>query len=206
MFRTVFFLTLAIGLVMSAELSGQTSDQLSKQVAQPNAPKTEAGDVYQIKVKKGNEDLGTIEFVLWPDVAPKHCAFFAQRVAEGWYNGSAFHRVIPNFMIQGGDPNSKDKPRESWGQGGFPEHVVAEFNARKHERGVLSAARTQDPNSFSGQFFICVADAPWLDGSYSAFGKVTKGLDVVDAIVALPRDARDNPLEKVTMTIVKMGK
>lgn len=204
MIRIAVFLTLILGILMSADLSGQTND-----VVKPPAPAGKpgmAGDTFVITIHRGNTEMGTIEIVLWNDVAPKHCAFFAQRVAEGWYNGTAFHRVIPNFMIQGGDPNSKDKPRDTWGSGGFPEHVVAEFNQRKHERGVLSAARKQDPNSFSGQFFICVADAPWLDGSYSAFGKVTKGMDVVDAIVASPRDSRDNPLEKIVMTIVKKGK
>lgn len=196
---------MVLGMAMTTTVNGQVSDTPNKKQKPPMPTSNTAGvqDTFLITVQRGNVDMGTIEFVLWPDFAPKHAEFFVKRVAEGWYNGTAFHRVIPNFMIQGGDPNSKDKPRETWGTGGFPEHVVAEFNSRKHERGVLSAARTQDPNSFSGQFFICVADAPWLDGSYSAFGKVTKGMDVVDAIVALPRDARDNPLEKVSMTIVK---
>ena len=158
---------------------------------------------YIISVRQGNTELGVMELQLWTDVAPKHCAFFEARVAEGYYNGSAFHRVIPNFMIQGGDPNSKDQPRESWGTGGFPEKVPAEFNDRKHNRGVLSAARTADPNSFGGQFFICVADASWLDNNYTAFGTVVSGMEVADAIVNSPRDGRDNPLEKIEMTIKK---
>lgn len=158
---------------------------------------------YLITVRQGNTELGVMELELWPDVAPKHCAFFEARVAEGYYNGTAFHRVIPNFMIQGGDPNSKDKPREAWGTGGYPEKVQAEFNDRKHTRGVVSAARTQDPNSFGGQFFVCVADASWLDKQYTAFGKVVSGMEVADAIVNSPRDGRDNPLEKIEMTITK---
>jgi len=101
-------------------------------------------------------------------------------------------------MIQGGDPKSKTDSREAWGTGGWPEKVVAEFSSKKHSRGVVSAARTNDPNSFGGQFFICVGDASWLDGQYTAFG-----MEVADAIVAGPRDARDNPLEKVEMTIQK---
>lgn len=162
-----------------------------------------AEDIYLIKVKQGNTELGTIEFKLWPSVAPLHAAFFAARVAEGYYNGSAFHRVIPGFMIQGGDPNSKDKPRETWGTGGYPEKVKAEFSDKKHVRGVISAARTSDPNSFGGQFFICVADATFLDKQYTAFGEVVSGMEVADAIVNSPRDSRDNPLEKIEMTITK---
>ena len=159
--------------------------------------------IYTVTVTQGNTNLGVIELKMWPDVAPKHVSFFDARVAEGYYNGTAFHRVIPSFMIQGGDPNSKDQPRETWGSGGYPEKVDAEFNAKKHMRGVVSAARTSDPNSFGGQFFICVADASWLDGQYTGFGEVVSGMEVADAIVNSPRDARDNPLEKIEMTIVR---
>jgi peptidyl-prolyl cis-trans isomerase B (cyclophilin B) len=202
MIRALLIATLITGFIMSADANAQQSDAPKpKSPPQGNTPT----DTFQITVRQGNTELGTIEFVLWPGVAPKHVEFVAKRIAEGWYNGSAFHRVIPGFMIQGGDPNSKSQPRETWGGGGFPEKVVAEFNDRKHERGVMSAARTQDPNSFSGQFFICVADAPWLDGQYTAFGKVTKGMEVVDQIVASPRDSRDNPIEKIEMTVVKKG-
>ena len=164
-------------------------------------PVVDVNSTFVISVKQGNTDMGVIELKLWPDVAPKHAEFFAKRVAEGYYDGSAFHRVIPNFMIQGGDPNSKDKPRETWGQGGYPEKVDAEFTDAKHDRGVLSAARTNDPNSFGGQFFICVANANFLDGQYSAFGEVVSGMEVVDQVVNAPRDANDNPLEKIEMTI-----
>lgn len=158
---------------------------------------------YVITVKQGNKDMGVIELKLWPGVAPKHCEFFAERVKEGFYNGSAFHRVIPGFMIQGGDPNSIEGPRGSWGSGGHATKVVAEFNKKSHIRGVLSAARTNDPNSFSGQFFICVGDATFLDGQYSGFGEVVKGMEVADLIVNSPRDNGDNPLEKITFTIEK---
>ena len=123
------------------------------------------------------------------------------RIYEGFYNGSAFHRVIPGFMIQGGDPNSINGPKNTWGTGGYPTKVPAEFNSRKHLRGIMSAARTNDPNSFGGQFFICVAAAPWLDGQYTVFGEVMSGMDVADMIVGSPRDANDNPLQKISMTI-----
>lgn len=163
--------------------------------------------MYEITVTQGTKTLGIITFKLWPEQAPLHAAFMDARIREGFYDGSAFHRVIPGFVIQGGDPNSKDGPRETWGTGGYKETVKAEFSkAGQHKRGVFSAARTNDPNSFGGQFFICVADTPFLDTQYSAFGEVVSGMEVVDTIVNSPRDARDNPLEKITMTIKPIEK
>ena len=156
---------------------------------------------YVISVKQGNKDLGKIVIKLWPDVAPMHCAHFDARVREGHYNGTAFHRVIPGFMIQGGDPNTKSGPRATWGSGGHKDHVNSEFSKKSHVRGVISGARTSDPNSYSGQFFICVGSPTFLDGQYTAFGEVVSGMEVADVIVASPRDAADNPLEKIEMTI-----
>jgi len=156
---------------------------------------------YELTATQNNEPLGKITFRLLPEVAPKHAAFVAARIAEGFYNGSAFHRVIPNFMIQGGDPNSVNGARETWGYGGYHESVVAEFTSTPHLRGTISAARTNDPNSFSGQFFICVAPASWLDGQYSVFGEVLSGMDVADKIVSAPRDANNNPFDKISMQI-----
>ena len=160
-----------------------------------------AAQMYELTATQNDETLGTMKFRLLPSVAPKHAAFVAARISEGFYNGSAFHRVIPNFMIQGGDPNSVNGPRETWGYGGYKESVVAEFTNTPHLRGTISAARTQDPNSFSGQFFICVAPASWLDGQYSVFGEVLSGMDVADKIVSAPRDNVDNPLDKISMQI-----
>ncbi len=202
MTRTLFVCVI-LSLVFMGNLHAQNS----------NTPKTKQGsmtttsptDTFRITVRQGNTQLGTIDFVLWPETAPLHAKFMADRIAEGYYDGTAFHRVIPGFVIQGGDPNSKDKPRETWGTGGYPEKVKAEFSDRKHVRGVMSAARTSDPNSFGGQFFICVAATPNLDGQYTAFGEVVRGMEVVDAIVSAPRDHRDNPLEKIEMTIKKIG-
>ncbi|MEY2719637.1 MAG: Peptidyl-prolyl cis-trans isomerase [Bacteroidota bacterium] len=171
--------------------------------AQTVTPKVNDNMKYTITVTQGNKELGKIVIGLWDNIAPKHAAFFEARVAEGFYNGSAFHRVIPNFMIQGGDPNSISGDRSTWGTGGHPDKVPAEFSSVKHVRGVLSAARTQDPNSFGGQFFLCVADSPWLDNQYTAFGEVLSGMEVADAIVNSPRDGRDNPLEKISMAITK---
>jgi len=160
---------------------------------------------YEITVTQKGEELGKIKIELFPDKAPKHVRNFDSLVSIKFYDGTAFHRVIPNFMIQGGDPNSKDKPRETWGFGDPSQaKVPAEFNDTKHVRGIVSMARSNDPNSASSQFFIMHGNAPHLDGQYSAFGKVISGMEVVDKIANLPRDKRDNPLDKVEMKIVKI--
>lgn len=150
--------------------------------------------------------LGTIVFRFYEKDAPKHVANFKKLAGEAFYDGTTFHRIIPGFMIQGGDPNSKDADRSNDGTGGSGTNIVAEFNANKHLRGTVSMARAQDPNSASCQFFICVKPTPFLDGQYSVFGQVIEGMDVVDKIVSVPRDARDNPLDKVVMEKVKIEK
>ncbi len=141
----------------------------------------------------------TVEF--FPEVAPNHVNNFLELARSGFYDGTKFHRVIPGFMIQGGDPNSKQDDRRLHGTGGSGKNVKAEFNKTPHTRGVLSAARSSNPDSASSQFFIMVADAPHLDGQYSAFGKVVSGMEAVDKIVAEDTDHRDNPLEAVSMTV-----
>ena len=139
-------------------------------------------------------NLGDISLEFLPDKAPNHVQAFIQRAQDGFYDGTLFHRVIPGFMVQGGDPNSRLEDRSMHGTGGPAERLKAEFNETKHTRGVLSAARTSDPDSAGSQFFLMVADSPHLDGQYTAYGRVTSGMDVVDKIVALPTDHRDNPL------------
>jgi peptidyl-prolyl cis-trans isomerase B (cyclophilin B) len=114
--------------------------------------------------------------------------------------------VIPGFMIQGGDPNSKKADRSMHGMGGPGYSINAEFNNIKHDRGILSMARSQDPNSAGSQFFIVVKDANFLDGQYTAFGRVTQGMDVADKIVNAPRDGNDNPLEAISMKIIIKSK
>lgn len=158
---------------------------------------------YVIAVTQNGKSMGTIEFKLLPEIAPKHAAFMVARIAERFYDGSAFHRVIPGFMIQGGDPNSIDKNKSTWGMGGYPVPVPAEFNSRPHVRGIVSAARTDQPNTFSGQFFICVAAAPWLDGKYTVFGEVIAGMSTVDLIVSAPRGNNNDPIDKISMTITQ---
>ncbi len=145
---------------------------------------------------------GTIEMSFFPDKAPKHVENFKKLAGEKFYNGTTFHRVIPGFMIQGGDPNSKSEDRSTHGSGGPGHSVDAEFNDTKHDRGVLSMARSTEPNSAGSQFFICVKDSHFLDGQYTAFGKVTSGMDVVDKIVNEPRDGSDNPNERIEMKSV----
>ncbi len=144
---------------------------------------------------------GKIELELYPEFAPETVKNFEKLVSEGFYDGLTFHRVIPGFMIQGGDPLGN-------GMGGAEKKIKGEFaingfkqNTLKHTRGVLSMARAFDPNSASSQFFIMHADAPHLDGSYAAFGKVVSGIEVVDEIAAIPTDYSDRP--KIAVRIKK---
>ena len=148
-------------------------------------------------------DYGTIEIAFYPDKAPKHVEAIKKLANEGFYDGIRFHRVIPNFMIQGGDPTSKDPTkRHLHGTGGPGFNIEAEFNDVSHKRGICSMARSQDPNSAGSQFFICVADCPFLDRKYTVWGNVVDGMDVADKIVALQRDHNDNPIVNSTMNKV----
>ena len=153
----------------------------------------------QIAVIETN--FGNIVIQLYPDVAPGHVENFVKLAQDGFYDGTTFHRVIPGFMIQGGDPNSKDEDRSNDGQGGPGFTINAEFSDVPHKRGILSMARAQDPNSAGSQFFIVVKDSNFLDGQYTVFGEVIEGMDVADKIVDVQRDGNDNPLEKVTMKV-----
>jgi cyclophilin family peptidyl-prolyl cis-trans isomerase len=152
--------------------------------------------------------LGNITVQLADDKAPKHAANFRKLAKEGFYAGTTFHRVIPGFMIQGGDPNSKDDDRSNDGLGGPNYRIDAEIGL-PHERGVIAAARQGDPvnperKSNGSQFYITVAPAKFLDGQYTVFGKVVKGMDVVDKIVAVPRDRNDNPIERIVIKKVNV--
>ena len=160
-------------------------------------------------------DFGIMILELYPEVAPKHVESFIQHVKNGYYNGTTFHRVIPGFVIQGGDPNSRDNNRDDDGQGGHAaryfghgdENVTAswtlpaEFNERPHITGALSMARSQENNSAGSQFFICAAPVHRLDNRYTVFGQVISGLEVIQKIVNVPRDRRDNPSDKIEMEI-----
>jgi len=147
--------------------------------------------------------------------APKHVESFKLHAENGYYNGTIFHRVIPGFMIQGGDPNTKGQNNASYGTGGHAAKyygignqnesatwtLPAEFNSIKHREGILSMARANNPNSGGSQFFICAAEAPHLNGKYTVFGQVIEGIEIVDQIVNLPRDARDNPNRRIEMKV-----
>ena len=150
-------------------------------------------------------DLGTIRFELASDKAPKHVAAFVARVKEGYYDGSAFYRVNTN-IIQGGDPGLKNPatPREQWGKGGRDIKLASERSDLKHVRGVVSAVRQYDPNTDGPQFFVCLSDLPALDKTFTTFGRVLEGMDVVDKISQVPVDethfAKD-PIRIVSITI-----
>ena len=145
--------------------------------------------------------FGNIELRFFPDVAPNHVNNFIELTKKGFYDGTTFHRVIPGFMVQGGDPNSKNPDKSTHGMGGPGYQLKAEFNSKPHKRGTLSMARSASPDSAGSQFFICVADAPFLDKQYTAFGEVVSGMDVADKIVSQPRDRRDNPNERIEIKV-----
>jgi peptidyl-prolyl cis-trans isomerase B (cyclophilin B) len=145
--------------------------------------------------------FGEISLRFFPELAPNHVKNFLELARKGLYDGTTFHRVIPGFMIQGGDPLTQSADRSVHGTGGPGHRLQAEFSDAPHRRGTLSMARSAHPDSAGSQFFICVADAPHLDGQYTVFGEVTDGMDVVDEIAAQPRDRRDNPKERVEMRV-----
>ena len=145
--------------------------------------------------------FGKIGLRFFPEVAPKHVDNFVKLAKEKFYDGTSFHRVIPDFMIQGGDPNSKSPDRATHGKGGPGYAIHAEFNDRPHKRGTLSMARGAHPNSAGSQFFICLSESPDLNGQYTVFGEVVSGIEVADRIANEPRDKKDNPLERVDMRV-----
>jgi peptidyl-prolyl cis-trans isomerase B (cyclophilin B) len=162
-------------------------------------------EVAQINTTEGEM---VIEF--WPDVAPKTVENFKTLAQKGFYDGTAFHRIIKGFMVQGGDPLTKDTSKEShWGTGGPGHTVKAEFNDRSHQRGVISMARSNDPNSAGSQFFICDGDASFLDRQYTAFGKLIKGDDVLAKISGTPVGSggsgeKSKPQKRVGVVSVKI--
>ena len=193
--KSIFF----AGLAVLAFLSGsreeeQKSEQKMEATAQVQTPdsstetaKPEESSNPQVVLETGS---GNIVLELFPKEAPVTVANFLKLVNQKFYDGLIFHRVIPGFMIQGGDPNGN-------GSGGPGWTIKGEFGSRKHLAGTLSMARTADPNSAGSQFFICVAAAPHLDGQYAAFGQTIEGLSVVEKIVSVPRNAQDRPQEPI---------
>ena len=146
-----------------------------------------------------NTNLGNIQFELLSDIAPETVRNFIKLARSGFYDGTLFHRVIPKFMIQGGDPNTKETDKSTWGTGGPGYNIKAEFNSRSHLRGIVSMARSSDPDSAGSQFFIVTGDSTFLDREYTVFGQVVDGMEVADKIVNLPRDGNDCPLQEAKM-------
>ncbi len=187
-------LVLAGALVLSAAAAAQEKGGAPKPPAKATPGKPAASTTKPVAVL--DTDLGRIVIEFYPEKAPRHVKNFLDLCKSGFYNGTKFHRTIPNFMIQGGDPNTKTDNKATWGQGGHMGkdgkeiNVPHEFTDLKHLRGVLSMARASDPDSASSQFFICVADVPQLDGKYSVFGRVVEGMEVVDRIVNAPSGPR----------------
>ena len=170
-----------------------------KPVAPPPAP----GPKAIIKTK-----FGDIHIKLYPDVAPNHVENFIKLAKSGFYDGTIFHRIIPGFMIQGGDPNTKNSLRkDTYGQGGpkdengNPVLLKAEFSDIPHKRGIVSMARANEPDTAGSQFFVVVEPSPFLDGKYTVFGEVVKGLGVADKIVSVPKNDHDLPNERIEMTV-----
>ena len=150
-------------------------------------------------------NFGNIKFKLLPDLAPETVRNFVKLAKSGFYNGTLFHRVIPKFMIQGGDPNTKESDKSKWGLGGPGYNIKAEFSSRSHLRGIVSMARSTDPDSAGSQFFFVTTDSTFLDKQYTVFGEVTDGIEVTDKIVNLPRDANDRPLQEAKILQVTVS-
>lgn len=152
-------------------------------------------------------DMGDIEVEFYEDLAPIHVFNFVTRAESGYYNGTQFHRVIPGFMIQGGDPNTRDENFSDDGQGAPLVAIPHEFNSRHHGRGILSMARRGDPRVGAGtQFFVMHADYPSLNNQYTVFGKVSSGMEAVDKIVRVNRNRMDHPIEPVWIREIKVYK
>ncbi|MBI4753215.1 peptidylprolyl isomerase [Candidatus Desantisbacteria bacterium] len=179
------------------EIAGtQTQEKGANTVIKEEIPEKKPEEIAVIDTK-----FGKIQIKFFPEDAPNHVQNFKNLAKQGFYNNTTFHRVIPGFMIQGGDPNTKDDDRSNDGLGGPGYNINAEFNSRSHQRGIVSMARSNDPNSAGSQFFICVAPATFLDRQYTVFGEVIDGMSAVDKIVNAQRDSQDNPLEKIPMTV-----
>lgn len=209
---------LALGLTFGANPIFAQSDAkkdsakpAEEKSAKPEAGKTETkgenktvnNEANEVAVIKTTEGEMVVEF--WPDVAPETVKNFKKLAKQGFYDGTAFHRVIKGFMIQGGDPLTKDAKNEArWGTGDPGYKIKAEFNERSHKRGVLSMARSNDPNSAGSQFFICHGDPSFLDRQYTTFGKLIKGDDVLEKIATTKTHPPDRPDKRMGVESIKI--
>jgi peptidyl-prolyl cis-trans isomerase B (cyclophilin B) len=167
-----------------------------------NQPPAKTADTNEVAVIDTTEGTMVIQF--WTDAAPKTIANFKKLAKSGFYDGTCFHRVIKGFMIQGGDPNTKGGSEGSWGQGGPGYNIDAEFNDHSHVRGVISMARSNDPNSAGSQFFICHGNPTFLDHQYTTFGKLIKGDDVLEKIATTPTHPPDRPNTRIDIKSIKI--
>jgi cyclophilin family peptidyl-prolyl cis-trans isomerase len=149
--------------------------------------------------------FGDIKVEFYPEQAPNTVENFRKLANRAFYDGLIFHRIVPNFVIQGGDPNTRDmNNRSRWGTGGPGWNIKAEFNKNKHIRGTLSMARSQDPDSAGSQFFIVLKDSNFLDGQYTVFGRVISGMEIVDKIASLKTDSADVPIDAGEAEMIKI--
>ncbi len=157
----------------------------------------------ELAIIKTSEGEMTVEF--WPEVAPGHVENFKNLAKKGFYDGTCFHRVIKGFMIQGGDPLTKDESAKNrWGTGGPGYQIKAEFNDKAHVRGVLSMARSNDPDSAGSQFFICHGNPGFLDRQYTAFGRLIKGDDVLEKIATTSIQPGDRPTKRMAVESIQI--
>ena len=188
------FFALAAALLSTTVLATDEKTKESTPITSPN----------EVAVIKTSEGDMVVQF--WTDAAPNTVDNFKKLARQGFYDGTTFHRIVKGFMIQGGDPNSKDPAKEnSYGQGGPGYNVKAEFNDYSHDRGVISMARSQDPDSAGSQFFICLAPVRRLDHQYTTFGKLTKGQDVLDKIGDIPvtRNSMGEPSKPTKRVVIE---
>lgn len=205
----VLFICLLIGGCDSNPSTSSTSSR-TKSSSKPSVkkappiPALQPGDEIVVIETEG---FGKVKLQLFSDIAPKHVENFKKLINQGFYNGLAFHRVMPNLIIQGGDPTTKGDDRSKWGMGepGQPT-VEAEFSDRPFIKGTLGAARASDPNSASSQFFICVSPYPDWNGQYTNFGQVIEGLNNVQIMSNAPKDDRDLVKDKIVMKRVYLEK
>lgn len=201
------FLTALLGAALGLSAACGQTDKKDEKKTEPPKEEKKAVSVNEVAVIKTTEGEMVAEF--WADVAPKTVENFKNLAKKGFYDGTAFHRIIKGFMIQGGDPLTKDPAAEArWGTGDPGYKIKAEFNQRPHVKGVLSMARGGDPDSAGCQFFVCLAAAPHLDGQYTGFGKLIKGEDVLDKIgnTAVTRSGRENskPVKRIEVQSIKI--
>jgi peptidyl-prolyl cis-trans isomerase B (cyclophilin B) len=191
-----FAIVFAVGMVTALADETKTNTQTKATMSTPT-------NINEVAVITTTEGEMVIEF--WPEVAPKTVENFKTLAKKGFYDGTCFHRVIKGFMIQGGDPLTKDPSKEAmWGTGGPGYSIKAEFNDRSHVRGVISMARSQDPDSAGSQFFICHGNPTFLDHQYTAFGKLIKGDDVLEKIATTPTHPQDRPDKRMGVISIKI--